>query len=157
MTPDLEDVIQGALDLFKASFNQTLEAVDNSKSKVLGLKPPAVYIFGDTNQTPILPCMVFTGHSTREDTDDDRGWRKQTYPLEIEAYVTGDSVENISRAVRRWGAAIDTFLRNNPTLGGLAGVRNVTNITQNYWDTMSSKSVLFQVCKVTFDVQLITT
>lgn len=151
--PDLDDVIQKTMDIFQAQFPAKLAAVDARKTTPLFPKEPQQWIFGDIIQTPILPCMVFTSHKTGTNEDEFQ-WRKQTYQLEIEAYATADSVQNLSRIVRRYGAAIDDTLRANQTLGGLA--KNITNISQDYWDTMKNETGLFQVVRVTFDVRVLT-
>lgn len=153
--PDLEDVIQGCLATFQAQFPANLAAVDARKTDPLNPNPPQDWIFGDKGNLPQMPAMLFTGHDT-VDTQDHYEWREQTYTLMIEAYYTLDNVENLSRIVRRYGAAIDDTLRANQTLGGMPGVKNITGIKQQYWDSMSAKTGLFQVCRVTFDVQVYT-
>ena len=153
--PDLEDVIQACMNVFVSSFAANLAAVDARKSDPLLPKAPVDWIFGDKGNLPQMPGMLFTGHDTSEN-EDEYEWRKQTYTLMIEAYYTGDNVETLSRIMRRYGAAIDDTLRQHQTLGGLPGVQNITGIKQQYWDSMSAKTGLFQVCRVTFDVRVYT-
>lgn len=153
--PDLEDVIQACMTTFQDSFTLNLTAVDARKADPLSPLPPQEWVFGDKGNLPQMPGMLFTGHDTAEN-EDHFDWRKQTYTVMIEAYYSGDNVENLSRIMRRYGAAIDDTLRQNQTLGGLAGVKNITAIKQQYWDSMSAKTGLFQVCRVTFDVRVYT-
>lgn len=152
-SPDLEDVIQACVTVFQAQFAASLAAVDARKSDPLSPKAPVDWIFGDKGNLPQMPAMLFTGHGTDENEDEFQ-WRKQTYQLMIEAYYSGDNVENLSRIMRRYGAAIDDTLRSNQTLGGV--VKNLTGIKQEYWDSMSAKTGLFQVVRVTFDVRVYT-
>jgi len=151
--PDLEDVIDALMQVFETQFPAALAAVDARKSMPLAPKAPVEWIFGDKGNLPQMPAMIFTGHNTSEQADEFE-WRDQTYQLQIEGYYTSDDVSKLSRIMRRYGAAIDDTLRQNQSLGGV--VKNLTNITQQYWDTMSGKTGLFQVVRVTFDVTLIT-
>lgn len=153
--PDLEDVIQACSAVFQSQFAGFLAAVDARKSDPLSPNPPQQWVFGDSGNLPQMPAMLFTGHETTEKQDHFE-WRVQIYTLMIEAYYTLDNVQNLSRIVRRYGAAIDDTLRANQALGGLPGVRDLSGIKQQYWDSISAKSGLFQVCRVTFDVQVVT-
>ena len=153
--PDLEDVIQACQTVFQSQFAANLAAVDARKSDPLSPLPPTDWIFGDKSNLPQMPAMLFTGHDT-QDTQDHYEWREQTYQLMIEAYYNGQDVEQLSRIMRRYGAAIDDTLRQNQRLGNLAGVQNITAIKQQYWDSMSAKTGLFQVVRVTFDVRVYT-
>ncbi len=153
--PDLEDVIQACQTVFQQNFAANLTAVDARKSDPLSPLPPATWIFGDKSNLPQMPAMLFTGHDT-QDTQDHYEWREQTYQLMIESYYNGQDVEQLGRIMRRYGAAIDDTLRQNQTLGGLAGVQNITAIKQQYWDSMSAKTGLFQVVRVTFNVRVYT-
>ena len=151
--PDLEDVIDAVLTLFQAQFPANLVAVDARKSTQLSPKPPVQWVFGDSGNLPQMPAMVITGHATKQ-VQDEYEWRNQMYTLMVEGYYTLDNVSTLSRIMRRYGAAIDDTLRQNNTLGGIA--KNVGNIAQQYWDSMSSKTGLFQAVRVTFDVTVIT-
>jgi len=151
--PDLEDVIDGCTTVFQRNFAAALAAVDARKSTPLNPNPPVDWVFGDKANLPQMPAMLITSHATQEESDE-YDWRNQIYQLEIEAYYSGDDVQNLSRIMRRYGAAIDDTLRGNQSLGGVA--KNVTNIKQQYWDSMSAKTGLFQVVRVTFDVAVIT-
>lgn len=151
--PDLEDVIDAVLSYLQANLPNSLSAVDARKSTQLNPKPPVQWIFGDKGNLPQMPSLLVTGHDTKQ-KEDEYEWRNQTYSLMIEAYYTDSDVSRLSRIMRRYGAAIDDCLRGDNTLGGIA--KAVTNITQQYWDSMSAKTGLFQVVQVTFDVTIIT-
>lgn len=152
--PDVEDVIEACKKLFEQGFPTVLAAVDARKEKTLGVSPPVQYYFGDTKNTPNLPAMLFTGSGTFSE-EEEYGWRKQIYSLEIEAYLAGFELEDLSRMTRRYGAAIDEMLRTNQTLGGVS--REVLNIRQKYFDTMQGgNGRLLQAIAVTFDVIVFT-
>lgn len=153
MQPDLEDVIQACLLVMQSNLPTNLATVDASKPQPLNPLPPAQWIFGDSGNMPQMPAVLVTGHATQE-VKDEYNWRWQTYTLMVEAYYSGDNVQNLSRIMRRYGSAIDDTLRQNQTLGGVA--KNITNIKEQYWDSMSAKTGLFQVVRVTFDVRVVT-
>lgn len=151
--PDVEDVIDTLVSIFQNEFATNLALVDARKTEQLNPAPPRSYIFGDTQQTPQLPAMLFTSHQT-QDIRDEYEWRNQQYTMTIEGYYAHTDLQTLSRIVRRYGAAIDDTLRQNNTLGGV--VKNVTNIQQKYWETMKGQSGLFQAVAVDFVVSLIT-
>lgn len=155
MKPDVEDVIDQVIAIFEAQFPANLAAVDARKSSPMNPIEPQEYIFADTKVTPLMPCLLFSGDATTED-EDNPGWRRQTYKLFVEAYYEAESVEVVSRIVRRYGAAIDDTLRSNTVLSGYWIA--LDNITQTYWDTMEAQASggLFQAVKVSFDVLVIT-
>jgi hypothetical protein len=152
-SPDLEDVIIEVMNIFIDQFPSKLAEVDGRKSSPLSPNPPIKFYFGDINNIPQMPAMLFTGHETREDEDENE-WRRQIYRLEIEAYYAGQDVQQLSKIVRRYGTAIDEVLRANQSLGGVA--QSLSNISQKYWDSMSSKTGLMQAVNVSFDVIVMT-
>lgn len=152
-SPDLEDIVDKVIQVFQNQFPEALQTVDQAKTTPYSPRSPLDYIFGDVVQTPQMPSIVFVGRQTKEQSDNP-GWRNQTYTIEIEAYYTEMDVRKLNRIIRRYGDAIDTVLRANQTLGGIS--RNLTNISQNYYNTMKGPSALFQAVNVTFDVTVIT-
>ncbi|WDL96407.1 hypothetical protein [Alicyclobacillus sp. ALC3] len=152
--PDLEDVINAAVAQLQSNVAGNLAIVDARKTEPLNPKPPVQWVFGDKVNLPQMPCVLVTGHDTTEN-EDHFEWRKQTYQLMVEVYYQDSDVERLSRILRRYGAAIDDTLRQDQTLG-LSQVRNITGIKQQYWDTMSSKTGLFQVVRVIFNVRVYT-
>lgn len=151
--PDLEDVIDACKNIFEDQFPDVLLSVDARKSIPLNPKPPVKTYFGDIQNIPDMPALLFTGHDT-EEQEDESNWRRQKYTLEIEAYLTNSDVQTLSRLVRRYGAAIDETLRGNQTLGGISS--EITNIKQKYFDTMQRGAGLMQAMVTTFDVILMT-
>jgi hypothetical protein len=151
--PDLEDVIDACKTVFEEQFPDYLMAVDARKSTPLNPKPPVKTYFGDIQNIPDMPALLFTGHDTGEE-EDESDWRRQIYTLEIEAYYTHSDVQTLSRLVRRYGAAIDETLRKNQTLGGISS--EITNIRQKYFDTMQRGAGLLQAMVTTFDVIVMT-
>lgn len=151
--PDLEDIIDAATAQLQANLTANLAAVDARKTTQLNPKPPVQWVFGDQGNLPQMPCVLVTGHTTKQ-TKDEYEWRVQEYQLMVEAYYQDSDVQQLSRIMRRYGAAIDDTLRQDNTLGGIA--KNVSNVSQEYWDSMSAKTGLFQACRVTFNVMVIT-
>lgn len=151
--PDIEDVIDGVTSYLQANLASCLAVVDARKTTQLNPKPPIQWIFGDKGNIPQMPSLLVTGHDAKT-TKDEYGFRQQTYPLMIEAYYTDSDVSRLSRIMRRYGAAIDDCLRADNTLGGIA--KDIANIQQQYWDSISAKTGLFQVVQVAFDVTVIT-
>lgn len=151
--PDIEDVADQLIAVFKDQFADALAQVDSRKSNPLNPKPPVQWIFGDMQSLPQMPAMLFVGRETQEQSDNFQ-WRNQTYHFEIEAYVSSSDVQQSNRIIRRYGAAIDDVLRANQQLGGLT--RNLTNINQRLYDSMKAPTGLFQVVTVSFDVTVIT-
>ncbi|MFB5192654.1 hypothetical protein [Alicyclobacillus fastidiosus] len=151
--PDIEDVADQLISVFKDQFPDALSAVDSAKVTPLNPKPPLQWVFGDVQSAPQMPAMLFIGRETQE-KDDNYQWRNQTYQFEIEAYVSSSDVQQLNRIVRRYGTAIDNVLRANQTLGGLS--RNLTNINQKLYDSMKAPTGLFQVVAVSFNVTVIT-
>lgn len=149
MKPDVEDVIQHVIDILQEQFPSNLAAVDARKANPLNPEPPVDWIFGDKENLPNMPCIVVTGHETTV-LEDEHGWRRQQYKIQVDAYYQADDVENVSRIVRRYGAALDDTLTSNSSAPGYWS--DIANISQQYWDTMSSKNGgLFQGVTVIFD------
>lgn len=155
MAPDLEDIIDAAKSIFEDQFLDYLTAVEDRKALKLSTPPPAdqgIY-FGDTQNIPFFPALLFTGYGT-EEQDDQSQWRRQKYGLVIEAYLNDGNLQNLSRMVRRYGTAIDDCLRANQTLNGTA--QEITNIRQKYYDTIQRGAGLIQACTVSCDVIVMT-
>lgn len=155
MTPDLEDVIDAAKTIFEEQFPSFLAEVEARKALQLNTPPPAAQAtyFGDTKNIPNMPALLFTGYDT-EEQDDQHEWRQQKYGIQVEGYLTDGNLQNLSRMMRRYGAAIDETLRNNQDLGGIS--QTITNIKQKYYDTVQRGAGLIQVCTVTCDVIVMT-
>lgn len=63
--PDLEDVIDSCMQVFKDQFTANLQAVDARKTTQLNPKPPVDWVFGDKDNLPQMPAMLFTGQIGR--------------------------------------------------------------------------------------------
>lgn len=151
--PDVEDVIDALSSILKAQLPASLQSVDTRKATQLNPTPPRQFIFGDYQALPQLPAVLVTSDQTSERVDEYQ-WRDQSYAVTIEAYYAHTDLQTLSRIVRRYGAAIDDTLRQNNTLGGL--VKNITNISQRYSQTMKGQPGLFQAVIVECQVRLIT-
>lgn len=150
---DVEDVGDKILAILQAQLPANLAAVDARKATQLDPDPPQDWIFGDVDQTPMLPAVVVTCHQTQEDLDEP-GWRRQTYKVEIEVYYSAEDVEKCSRIIRRYGTAIDDTFKTSSGNNLVPDYwQSISNITQAFWDTMAIKDGgLFQVVRVSFDV-----
>lgn len=151
--PDVEDVIDALSSALQAQLSTALQAVDARKSTQLNPMPPRQFIFGDYQALPQLPAVLVTSDQTSQ-RKDEYEWRDQQYTVTIEAYYAHSDLQTLSRIVRRYGAAIDDTLRQNNTLGGL--VKNITEISQRYSQTMKGQPGLFQAVTVECQVHLIT-
>lgn len=141
--------MQAAKDLFMNKYNDVLTAVDGRKSITMQTTPIANWYFGDIQNIPFMPALLFTGYSTQEQ-DDQGGWRRQKFELTIECWANGNRVEDVARSMRRYASAIDDCLRQNQDLGGIA--QEITNIRQTFYDTVAKGAGLMQLCTVTCDV-----
>jgi hypothetical protein len=157
--PDVEDALEAVRQFFLANFPTALQAVDSAKTNPLNPQAPdpQAYYFGDMPNIPLYPCLVFASDNTKVEVEE-HGYREQLYNCFIEGYASADDVQNLSRVIRRYGAAIDNLLNNNPTIGGACNglIKNVHNVEQKYWATLKQQGGLYQAVRVTFDLRVIT-
>lgn len=152
-SPDVEDILQAVINVFEANFPAALAAVDAAKATQLNPFPPENYIFGDEVNMPTMPALLFTADKTAPQQEE-YGWRRQAYDLQIEAYYTDQDIQTLERIIMRYGAAIDNVLRANMTLGMPANVRAIVNIAQAYSQPAATNGSLMQGVAVTFTVVL---
>jgi hypothetical protein len=151
--PDVEDVLEAVRQTFIAQFPDALAAVDARKSTPLNPYPPEGYHFGERQNEPMMPTMLFLAENTNTEQDE-YGWRRQAYSLAIEAYYTDQDIENLERIIQRYAAAIDDVLRNNQQLGIPDYVRSIMRVRQLYTAIRNTQANLMQGVRVEFDVIL---
>lgn len=157
-TPDIETVAQAALALLQTQLPEALAAVDAAQPTPLNPAPPATWLFGGSMTQPQMPA-VLVAPATVKTVQDELGYRIQTYTLSLEAYVSsgpnGD-VQQLTRIITRYAAAIDNVLRAANTLNGTPGVRSLTQIDQQFDSGPIKGSGLYQSVQCTVDVLVVT-
>jgi len=155
MYPDVEDITEAVRQAFINQFPDYLAKVDARKATPLSPLVPEEYRFGETDNEPNMPALLFLSDDASEQQDEYE-WRREAYHLAIEAYYTDQDITNLQRIMRRYAAAIDDTLRANQRLDGLS--QTITKLEPHFTGTGTSKKTggLLQGVRVDFDVILIT-